>query len=80
MKGEKIDFGKVVKRIEGSKFDDGYIVSQILYDVERIGEERATQYLFSFSPSKLGQLGYLGLRKLAVIKRDEPEEFERLIK
>ena len=75
-----VDFESVIQKIEGTEFDDGYIVRQILYDVERLGEEKATHYLFTMSPSKLGRLGFLGLRKLAQIKRDYPEKFERLLK
>ena len=75
-----VDFEKIIRRIQGTEFDDGYIIHQIRYDVERLGEARATRYLFDFSPSKLGRLGYLGLRKLAIIKRDYPEKFEKLLK
>ena len=74
-----IDFNKVTRKIRGSKFDDGYIVEQIVNDVCRLGFRTATKYLLNFSPSKLGQLGLYGLRKLAQIRRDNPEEFQRLI-
>lgn|GEM_PF-2944213 len=74
-----IDFNKVVEKLRGSEFDDGLIVYQIVNDVERLGWETATQYLMNFSPSKLGKLNLLGLRKLAQIRRDHPEKFKELI-
>lgn len=66
-------FERIIKRIKGSKWDDGYVIDQIQHDIKQLGEEVAWQYVQRFSPSKLGQLGYLGLRKLAIIKRDDPE-------
>ena len=74
-----IDFNKVAEKLKGSQFDDGVIVYQIVNDVERLGWETATQYLMNFSPSKLGKLNLLGLRKLAQIRRDHPEKFKELI-
>jgi len=74
-----INFNEVIRRIQGSEFDDGYIIQQIVSDIERVGWETATEYLMSFSPSKLGRLGLLGLRKLAQIKRDHPEQFRRIV-
>jgi len=75
-----IDFLAVAKALEGTKYDDGLVVQQILSDVEKIGAEKATQYVLRFSPSKLGRLGLLGLRKLAIIKRDNPEDFKKIIR
>ena len=75
-----MDFKKILERIEGSEFDDGYIIEQLIADIGSLGAERAASYLFRFSPSKLGRLGYLGLRKLAKIRRDHPEKFRELIK
>ena len=74
-----IDFNEVIRRIEGTQFDDGYVTQQIADDVERLGWRVATQYLLNFSPSKLGTLRLKGLRKLAQIKRDKPEQFEKII-
>ena len=73
-----IDFNKVIRRLKGSKYDDGLIIYQLVDDVERLGWETATRYL-DFSPSKLGRLRLLGLRKLAQIKRDDPEFFKKLV-
>ncbi|HDN18071.1 MAG TPA: hypothetical protein ENF41_03320 [Candidatus Bathyarchaeota archaeon] len=74
-----IDFNKVIKRIKGTEFDDGRIIYQIVNDVMRLGWRDATHYLLNFSPSKLGELNLLGLRKLAQIRRDYPEKFRKLI-
>jgi len=74
-----IDFNKVIKRIKGTEFDDGRIIYQIVNDVMRLGWRDATHYLLNFSPSKLGELNLLGLRKLAQIRRDYPENFRNLI-
>ena len=74
-----IDFEKVVKRLRGSKYDDGYIIDQVISDLQQLTPEQATRYVLEFSPSKLGRLGYLGLRKLAIIRRDDPEFFRYLI-
>jgi len=74
-----IDFNKVNQKLRGSEFDDGYIIEQVVNDVCRLGFQTATKYLLEFSPSKLGQLGLTGLRKLAKIKRDNPKKFWELI-
>ncbi|RLI83885.1 hypothetical protein DRP04_00200 [Archaeoglobales archaeon] len=63
----------IVKKIRNTDFDDGYIVQQILCDVNQLTPKTAKRYVTEFSPSKLGRLGCLGLRKLAIIKRDHPE-------
>ena len=74
-----INFNEVIRGLKGSEFDDGYIIGQIVNDVDRLGWETATHYLMNYSPSKLGNLGLLGLRKLAQIRRDHPEKFKELL-
>ncbi|OYT30460.1 MAG: hypothetical protein B6U95_00005 [Thermofilum sp. ex4484_82] len=72
-------FQEIISQIQGSKFDDGYIIHQIVQDVKKLGEKTALHYVLNFSPSKLGKLGFLGLRKLAIIRRDHPSEFEKIL-
>jgi len=71
-------FESIIGIIRGSKWDDGYIINQILSDVLALGENTAWQYVNKLSPSKLGKMGYLGLRKLAIIKRDDPEFWNKI--
>lgn len=75
---KKID--KIIDILKGSNHDDGYILFQIRNDVEKLGFDVAIRYAKRFSPSKLGRLGYLGLRKLAKIRRDHPEFFKKIMK
>lgn len=69
---------EIISKIRGSKWDDGYIIEQIKHDFDLLGEDIAMHYAKNFSPSKLGRMGYLGLRKLAIIRRDDPEFFKEL--
>ena len=71
---------KVMEIIRKNELDDGYMEDQLKYDIERLGSELAKDYVVRFSPSKLGKLGFLGLRKLAQIKRDHPEIFDEIQK
>jgi len=71
---------KIMQVIRKNGLDDGYIETQIKYDIERLGSNIAKDYVVRFSPSKLGKLGFLGLRKLAQIKRDHPEIFDEIQK
>ena len=69
---------KVAEILMQNKLHDGYIEAQLKHDVERLGSEKAKYYVLSFSPSKLGRLGFLGLRKLAIVRRDHPDVFEKI--
>jgi len=79
-KRKVIDFADFIEKIKGTPIDDGYIVTQIAEDVEELGETVATHYVMNFSPSKLGVLGYLGLRKMSQLKRDNQKMFYALVK
>ncbi|RLI14599.1 hypothetical protein DRO49_06065 [Candidatus Bathyarchaeota archaeon] len=69
---------KVLERIENSGYNDGYIVDQIKKDLEKLSGKEARKYVERYSPKKLGKLGYLGLRKLAVIRNRHPLEFRKI--
>ena len=65
-------------KLPASDFDDGYLINQVKQDIQQLSsEEKALWYTENFSPSKLGKLRLLGLRKLAQIVRDYPEIWER---
>jgi len=74
-----IDFELLLSRLEGTEYDDGLVVAQVRFEVERIGEGLATDYLRSFSPRKLEKLMLRGLSKLAAIKRGNKEAWKYLV-
>ena len=52
---------------------------QIAHEINTLGFETAKQLAESYSPSQLGKMGYLGLRRLAQLKRDDPEKFKKVM-
>jgi len=53
--------------------------ARIASDIRKLGWENVCRMARSFSPSQLGRMGYLGVRWLAKIRRDDPEKFERVM-
>ena len=64
------------KLTDNPQYDDGYLFNQVMADLDQLTLKQAEHYVQNFSPSKLGRLGFLGLRKLAMIKRDEPDNWK----
>jgi len=51
---------------------------KLVYDIETHGAD-IVKLAFTFSPSQLGRMGLLGVRRLAQLKRDDPKLFEQLM-
>ena len=54
--------------------------ARIASDIRKLGWENVCRMARSFSPSQLGRMGYLGVRWLAKIRRDDPAKFERVVR
>ncbi|RLI80445.1 hypothetical protein DRP04_08140 [Archaeoglobales archaeon] len=53
---------------------------KLAYDVKRLGWEQVKYLASNFSPSQLGQMGYLGVRRLAQLRRDNEQKFQKVMK
>ena len=53
---------------------------KLICDIQRLGWERVKYLANKFSPSQLGRMGYLGVRRLSQLKRDEPAKFQKVMK
>ena len=52
---------------------------QLANEIRELGIDTVIKMSEKYSPSKLGWMGFLGTRKLAQIRRDEPEKYRKII-
>jgi len=48
-------------------------------DILTLGWDRVKYLANNFSPSQLGRMGHLGVRRLAQLKRDNPQKFRKVM-
>jgi len=48
-------------------------------DIQRYGRD-ILKLAYKLSPSQLGNMGLLGVRRLAQLRRDDPKKFEKVMK
>ena len=53
---------------------------RLAYDVKRLGWDTVKFLAMHYSPSQLGRMGFLGVRRLAQLRRDNPQLFETIVK
>ena len=52
---------------------------QLANEIKELGLDSVLKMSEKFSPSQLGRMGYLGARKLAIIRRDNPETYKKIV-
>jgi hypothetical protein len=52
---------------------------RLMSDIERYGKD-VLKLAYNLSPSQLGRMGLLGVRRLAQLRRDNPQRFEKVMK
>lgn len=77
-------YGELVEKILKVFTDNSYLPSsttheKLAYDIQRFGWERVKLLSATLTPSQLGRMKLLGARRLAQLKRDDPEKFVRVI-
>lgn len=79
--GQNGSYEKILKvLVENNCLLSAAMPSKLAYDVNRIGFDRAKHLAEDFSPSQLGRMGFLGIRRLAQLRRDNPELFRKVMK
>ena len=52
---------------------------KLAYDIYELGWQKVKYLADNFSPSQLGRMGYLGVRRLAQLRRDHPETYKKVM-
>jgi len=53
--------------------------TKLAYDIVTLGWDTVKYLANNYSPSQLGRMGYLGVRRLAQLKRDNPQVFQKVM-
>jgi hypothetical protein len=54
-------------------------LQRLASDIQRYGRD-ILKLAYKLSPSQLGTMGLLGVRRLAQLRRDDPKKFEKVMK
>jgi hypothetical protein len=70
-------------KILGVLLRHDYVPSSVTHrklasDITRYGKE-VLKLAYTMSPSQLGKMGLLGIRRLSQLKRDDPEKFKKVM-
>jgi len=76
--------GELVEKILKVFADNDFLPSSVAheklaYDIKRFGWERIKTVSATLTPSQLGRMKLLGARRLAQLRRDDPEKFVKVI-
>ena len=70
---------RILKILINYNIHDSKMHIQLANEILELGIDTVIKMSEKYSPSKLGWMGYLGTRKLAQIRRDEPEKYRKIV-